>query len=297
MSVTPAAAAEVAPAEVFISHAGPDRALAASVASLLEARGIVPLLDRAMIDAGDDFLAFMESALGRARYCLLLWSGDAARSEWVGLEWRAALVRSVQEHRAFLVVGRLEALPLPNLLAPRLWVDLFPDLEPGVQTFADAWRADRAAEAVSGRPVVAAGPPPEPAGAPLYLTSELFAFTRPIRANLSEPAGVLLDRALAELGLPRQLSYDGRVGVRFEYTLAHGDEPLERARALAAQGIEPGAVLGLRASLQPYAAATPASGALGQAVFRERAAPVGPAALERRAWRALERALAVAGLR
>src|ERR1700681_1093949 len=131
---------------VFISHAGADSAKAAAVAELLNRAGIEVRFDRQELRLGDSFLSFMESALSTADYCLLLWSKFAAGTPWVQLEWEAALYRSVQQKRSFLVLALLEEAPVPVLLGPRLRINLFPDLQTGVADIVIAWRADRAAE-------------------------------------------------------------------------------------------------------------------------------------------------------
>jgi hypothetical protein len=88
----------------------------------------------------------MEKALSRSDYCLLLWSRTAAQRSWVKIEWEAALYRTVEESRHFLVIGRLEPWPLPVLLRPRLLIELFPELRPGVDELIDIWRKDSVAQ-------------------------------------------------------------------------------------------------------------------------------------------------------
>jgi hypothetical protein len=253
---------------VFLSYAHRDRTAVQRIADLLTAGGVEVVLDGTVTAPGDSFVSFMESALTTSDYCLLLWSAEAAGRRWVEVEWQAALHRSVAERRAFLVVGRLDAHPVPMLLRPRLAVALHPYPAPGVAALLETWHADRAAEASTARP---AGRPPAveepPAGEPIYLTSVLFGLTVPWRADLDAPVGVLLDAAREALTLPR------RVGVEplefaVDYDLAVDDAApaLDRTRAAAVQGIQPGAVLWLRTTTRPLAVAAAASGAA--VVFR-----------------------------
>ena len=116
----------------------------------------------------------------------------------------AALYRSVSEKRSFLVVGRLEELPVPSLLGPRLRIDLLPLLEPGVTALVNAWQ-HRAAEAHTRKPVGAARTA-QPVGAEpddtIYIDSEQFGMTTPMRISLDAPAGMVLDQVISAHGLP-----------------------------------------------------------------------------------------------
>jgi hypothetical protein len=255
---------------VFISHAGPDSAKASAVADLLGKASMQVRFDREELRLGDTFLRFMESALSASDYCLLLWSQNAARTPWVQLEWEAALYRSVQERRSFLLLARLDEAPVPALLGPRLRVELFPDLQPGVAQIIATWRDDRAAESETRRPVASAPVPrlPEQGAATVYVTSELFGITVPLDVDLGAPEGVYLDRLLAAFTLPRTLDYEGRVGVRFVYRLMSGEQPLNRSVSLAGQGVEDKSVLWLESTITPYAHSEAVQGALGRAVFR-----------------------------
>jgi len=215
---------------VFISHAGADSAKAAVVSQLLTQAEIVVRFDREELQLGDSFLTFTESALSSADYCLLLWSRSAAGTPWVQMEWEAALSRSVREKRSFLLVGCLEELPPPVLLGPRLRVDLFPKLQPGVGQIVETWRADRGAEKETQRPVASVAIPnnPERGSATIYITSEYFGITVPLDADLDTPAGVYLDRILNDFKLPRTLDYEGRGGVRYGYRLMNSQsEPVQ----------------------------------------------------------------------
>jgi hypothetical protein len=252
---------------VFISHAGTDAQAATHVAKALTAAGITVRLDRADLVLGDNFLAFIDTALGTADYCLLLWSSGAAATEWVAMEWQAALYRSVQQKRAFLVVARLEEHPLPILLACRLFVDLFPDRVAGVRQLIAVWETDRSAEAATGRPVASVAHP-ETAGVQVFITSEVFGITVPIRTALADPAGALLSRLVATLGLPSAYDYQGRIGMRFEYALTHGQTTLDATVSLEAQGVRANDVLWIETRMRSYAATPPTSGRLDEVTLR-----------------------------
>lgn len=255
---------------IFLSHAGADALKAATVADELTAAGIDVRFDRQELRYGESFLTFMENALSASDYCLLLWSRNAAATEWVRLEWEAALYRSVQEKRSFLVTGLLEDVPLPAVVAPRLRVDLFPALQPGLGQIIEVWRADREAETQTNRPVasvpfhdyLASG------SATIYITSEMFSITTPLRVNLDEPAGLCLDRIITGFKLPKVFDYEGRVGVRFSYRLMNGDKPLNRALSFEDQHVKDKAVLWLETTMTPYSQSEAVYGILQSAGFR-----------------------------
>jgi hypothetical protein len=256
---------------VFISHAGADAKRAAEVAGILTQSDIKTRFDRGELTFGDSFLAFMNQALNTSDYCLLLWSQQASATPWVELEWEAALYRSVREKRSFLVIGRLEEVDVPALLAPRLRIDLFPALHPGMTALVNTWRADRAAETDSGKPVGAPWTenlPQIEGAATVYIDSEQFSMTAPMSVKLEEPAGALLDRVVASFGLPRELSYSGKLGVRFSYQLFDKWSVLERTRSLAEQGITAGRVLTLETTMTSFSTSAPVQGQLSPAVFR-----------------------------
>ena len=255
---------------VFISHAGIEAESAQKVVEVLQASGLEPLLDRERVATGESFIAFMEEALSTSDYCLLLWSAAAATRIWVQQEWEAALYRSIAEKRAFLAIGRLDAHPLPVLLAPRLHVKLFPQIEPGLGDLVGTWTDDRSAEEQSDRLV---GPPPVgvdvgDSGEPVYVTSELFGITLPWRAVLEAPASLVLDNVIGQLDLPTVIDHDGRVGVRFSYHLATAAKRLDRGRTFAEQDVARKTVLWIESEAEMFAAAEPVNGDIAKATFR-----------------------------
>jgi hypothetical protein len=260
------------PHEVFISYAGADSQQAATVADALTGSGIDVRFDRKELNLGESFLSFMESALTDSDYCLLLWSQRAAATPWVRMEWESALYRSVQEKRAFLVTARLEDAALPALLAPRLRVDLFPGLQPGIGQIIETWRADRKAEAMTQRPV-AASPIAQPDDAEpntVYVSSDAFGITVPMRVDLTAPAGLLLDRIVARAVLPKVWQYQGRIGVRFAYTLISAEHELDRGKSLAAQNVTDRASVKLQTRMVQFSEATPIEGSILDVTLREK---------------------------
>jgi hypothetical protein len=255
---------------IFLSHAGADSVAAASVARHLAGEGIDVRFDRAELRLGDSFLTFMEKALSTSDSCLLLWSRSAAATRWVRLEWESALHRSVVENRAFLVVARLEDAAMPALLAPRLWVDLFPEMEPGLCAIVGTWRGDRAAEDTTQRPVASLARLEGQGPTTIYIASEAFAFTVPLKVDLAEPAGICLDRVTRSLRLPQTTHFSGPFQVRFAYRLLCDARALDPAAPLEAQGVREKTVLGLETTMTPFAAAKPIAGRPRGAAYRGR---------------------------
>jgi hypothetical protein len=240
---------------LFISHAGADSKYASQVALALRHAGFGVVIDQWSNHAGDDVISFIERGLTECSYCLLLWSAAAAETPFVRMEWQAALYRTIREARRFLLIGRLEDYPLPTLLAPRLFVDLFPEMQPGLEKLVSACTHDRIAAEASGKPVGTAAVELSDAteGTTIYITSELFQLTLPLRVSLDVPVGVHIDRLISELALPRQHGYRGLLGVRYEYGLLHEERPLRRETSLAAQGVGPNAVLWLEIHFKAFA--------------------------------------------
>lgn len=258
------------PNKVFISHAGSDLPKAVEIAGILSQSRIEVLLDSAKIEPGDSLIAFMEKALTECDYCLLLWSKAASQRAWVQLEWEAALYKTIRESRRFLLVGRLEDHMLPALLGPRLMVELFPQLSPGIDKLISLWRNDNTAAELSGRPL---GLPTSPlegdqAGETVYITSELFGMTTPLRVSLNTPSGIHLDRIVSSIGLPTQYNYEGRFGMRMHYRFSHEGKILARSKSLASQGVREGGVLWLEVEIKPFSAITPVEGQWASATFR-----------------------------
>jgi hypothetical protein len=257
---------------IFISHAGSESHIAVEIADLLKKQGIDVSVDREELVLGDSFIAFMEHELATSDYCLLLWSCTAARQKWVRIEWEAALYRSVQKQRGFLVVGRLEDHPVPVLLGPRLMVDLFPQYQPGLERLINLWNTDRAAEQVSERAVASASlgsaPRTTERSTNVYITSNQFDITVPFKVDLADPAGILLDEIKLRFKLPKVFDHEGLIGVRFSYQLTLGEVPLGRGLTLGNQGVKEHSIIWLETIMTPFSSNQPDKGALVSAVFR-----------------------------
>jgi len=219
---------------------------------------------------GLSFVKFMESALAESDYCLLLWSRAAGESKWVAVEWEAALYRAVSDASSFLVVCRLENEEVPNLLRPRLFVDLYPEIEPGVDRVLALLRRDvtvgeRTERAVAKPRAVLAE---DASGARIYVTSRLFGKTFPLQVRLDTPVVAVVEMIVSGLGLPREVRGDHDVGIRFDYGLAVDDRTLDGNATLRKQGIAENGVLWLETSVGPFASFEPVRRTDGRATYR-----------------------------
>jgi hypothetical protein len=186
------------------------------------------------------------------------------------------------------VVGRLDRHPLPALLAPRLFVDLYPELLPGIGDLVRLWQEDYRVEEQIGKPVVSNALLSDGEnGVSLYVTSDLFGVTVPVKIDLSVPAGVVTLGILERLSLPNSLDHRGQIGVRFEYRLILDQLPLNPSAPLANQGVKGGSVLWLECTMRPFAAKAPQSGTLEAVAFRGQD-------VELLAWRAARKRLSAA---
>jgi hypothetical protein len=287
---------------VFISHAGGNREQAARVRDLLHASNLDVRLDLSEVEPGVSFIGFMESALSKSDYCLLLWSRAAGESKWVAVEWEAALHRTVSDAPGFLVVCRLENHEIPVLLRPRLFVDLFPQLEPGMARVLALLKDDADAGERTSRPV--AKPKTdlmeEGDGARVYVTSKLFGRTFPLRVPLDTPVVVVIEKIVSGLELPREMPGPSMplgaspstplgagpstplgagpstplgagpqgVGLRFDYGLAVDDRTLVDTKSLREQGIVENGVLWLETTVGPFSGTQPVRTSAGRVTYR-----------------------------
>ncbi|HEV3041514.1 MAG TPA: toll/interleukin-1 receptor domain-containing protein [Candidatus Angelobacter sp.] len=231
---------------IFISHSTADSPSAVSISSSLQRAGAEVVIDQSDVLAGSDIIEFMDSGLRRADYCLLLWSRHTEGRFYSSLEWHSALAKEATLRRVFLLVGRLEAYPVPTLLRCRRYIDFFPDMQEGIEELIHLWTSDRQRAHQDERPVF---PPPTagsdsfPPSTELYLCSELFDCTIALPADLDKPAGLFLESVLSRLMLPKRISVRGRIGLDLSYGLLWNEQKLRRDQTLQEQGISSGQAL------------------------------------------------------
>src|ERR1039457_3764719 len=113
--------------DVVLSFAGAQRGYAEQVAVALKARGVRCFYDAdEQIDLWGKYLAEELPAIygERAAAVVVFISAEYAARDWTRLERRAALARTVQERREYVLPARFDDTQLPGLLPDMVAVDL-----------------------------------------------------------------------------------------------------------------------------------------------------------------------------
>ena len=108
---------------LFISYTGADTAWAEWIAWQLEAAGHEVTVQAWDFRPGENFVVQMRRALDAAERTLAVVSAAYLESVYGSDEWTAAFVHD-RPHSMSLLVIRVEAVPLPRLLQPWIYVDL-----------------------------------------------------------------------------------------------------------------------------------------------------------------------------
>ena len=110
--------------DFFISYTQADGHWAAWIRHVLEVYGYSTLSQAADFEPGEDFLYRMQRATIESSRTLAVLSPQYVRSEFGGLEWRAALAQDPSGERRLLIPVRIEECEPPGLLRTRIHVDL-----------------------------------------------------------------------------------------------------------------------------------------------------------------------------
>ncbi|MEO8659587.1 MAG: TIR domain-containing protein [Bryobacteraceae bacterium] len=112
--------------QVFFSYAREDQALVEPVYDMLRRSGFVPWMDVRDIGPGEEWAVSIKRAIRRSNFCLAFVSSHSVPKTGVLLEEiRAAREIRTQnlEGETYLIPIRLDATPLPELLAPFQQID------------------------------------------------------------------------------------------------------------------------------------------------------------------------------
>ena len=109
---------------LFLSHNHQDKQLATSLGAQLKLSGADVWFDDWEIQAGDSIPGKVNDALDRFETLVLLWSGNAAGSNWVRAEFETAISRGMSNLTLRVIPVILDDTPLPALLQRIRWVDL-----------------------------------------------------------------------------------------------------------------------------------------------------------------------------
>lgn len=145
-------------ATVFLSFAGDDRATALRLRDELRTAGIEARADAESFPPGINLPLAISEALSQSDYYLLFWSRHAVNRAWVNAEWSAAFAEDLRKRGTFLFIAKLDATPLPSLLAPRRYLDARGDWGAFVSELIGIWKRDRLLpEPVRPAPAVPSG--------------------------------------------------------------------------------------------------------------------------------------------
>lgn len=103
---------------VFISHSHIDRNIAVDLQSILKDHNVETYLDQDKIFAGDHLPEKISQGINACEIFLLIWSRDAAQSNWVNKEWNEAYDR-----RKRILPYLIDDAKLPNGLDHLVYID------------------------------------------------------------------------------------------------------------------------------------------------------------------------------
>lgn len=106
------------PPKVFICHSHDDRHMAVRLQKIIESGGVRTFLDQDRIEPLDNLPQRVRNGIEWADHLLLVWSANAAASDWVQREWQSA-----QKAGKKIVPYVLDPTPLPFLLDELVYVD------------------------------------------------------------------------------------------------------------------------------------------------------------------------------
>jgi TIR domain len=137
MELDPARGRPESRPSLFLSYSRSDNAIARRVAHDLRARGVEVWIDEESLAVGKPWADQIRSALTSVDAVLILVSESSLTSEWVQVEWSAALAsRSARLLPA--LVGPIDWKNIPPALADIQFVDLTEDYERGLERIVEA---------------------------------------------------------------------------------------------------------------------------------------------------------------
>jgi len=110
--------------KVFVSHNKADKATARALATLLVEQGIDVWFDEWEIEPGQSIVGGIEEGLTRSNVFVLVWSGNAQKSNWVGAELRAFIRKRIDDAGLRIIPLMADGTELPALVADYRGFDL-----------------------------------------------------------------------------------------------------------------------------------------------------------------------------
>lgn len=245
---------------VFVSYASPDEALAGRLVSDLGAHGIESFFGENDTRPGESIPIRISQNLEQSDYFVLLVSSHSVGRRWVEEEWSAAFVREINERRAFLFLLRLDDTQPPTILTARYYLDAFRDWNGAVERLVGTWMRDwenrKRAIGVLPAPGLPDTPPDAEWG--LYVFNSDLSVEHFLRVSPRISCRQLQTRVHSALRLQDVVSIlDGRLGMRFSYSLLAGGSPLEPESLLPEAGIKDDTVLELLVKVEPFGPGQP----------------------------------------
>src|ERR1022692_1802511 len=119
--------------KVFLSHSVKDAEFVERLADALIAADFEPWLCEVDIEKSENIVAKIEEGLAQCDLALVVWSPDAATSNWTKEEWTSVLARQVAEQKIRLGIVLLREHPLPVVLQNKRHIDARSDQGTGLR--------------------------------------------------------------------------------------------------------------------------------------------------------------------
>ena len=114
---------------VFLSYRSVNRIWVVNLYDVLKQQGFEVFLDQVVLAGGAELIDVLENGLGQSQSGILVWSEDAAQSDWVRKKYRT-LERQATDRKTFCFVPVvLDRTKLPPFAADRVFLDFssYPD--------------------------------------------------------------------------------------------------------------------------------------------------------------------------
>jgi hypothetical protein len=109
---------------LFISYHHGDRPMARRLAEDLRRQGVRVWIDEKEMKLGDSLLEKIREAIDTVDYVICLLSRGSLSSSWVNKELSIALMHEIEGKRVKVMIIRIEDVPVPSLLAEKIYADL-----------------------------------------------------------------------------------------------------------------------------------------------------------------------------
>ena len=112
---------------IFVSHAGPDAAIATELRDHLRNAGHEAIVDTRDLSLGDNAIEFMNEEIANAAAVIILFSAHTSSAKWQQFEINAAVWSEVDSDGGRCIVVRLDDTKIPPKLGPKVYGRLAPD--------------------------------------------------------------------------------------------------------------------------------------------------------------------------